>query len=243
MPETACGSTAPEPMDKPSRHEPESQSRATNWKGAEDVAVVLCQRLKTARVLNGYTIEEASRLIGYRGHKTQLSLFETYGETNGRDGRPPPIWVLMSAAKVYTVPTDYLLGCVDDADASRFDREKFALSRKVESQIARLAEGLGAQMARYAAEGSPAVAMSRELCERTREFLDVWQRFVTKNAGQFEDMLCGNAMVTAVEYLNAAYIGAQRQIDRHDGFGERVMQMALSSRPGATIPLFGKPSP
>ncbi|WP_428383619.1 hypothetical protein [Nevskia ramosa] len=216
-----------------------SAAKASNWRGAEEYAITLCRRMKQARLMNGMTLEVASEKFGYGGNKTQISLFETYGDTAGRTGRPPPFWVVIAASACYAVPIDYLFGLIGDIEVTRFDQERHALSRKVEVSLGVIANRIGAQIARVAAEGTPTVAMCRQMIERAEEWDDVFERFRTKNKDAFDDLLVGNKLIDTGTSLQATIKQAGAALKRHDNFSLKALQVALGEADG-TLSLFGE---
>lgn len=215
---------------------PTMTDRPANWRGAENYAITVCSRLRMARLLNGLTLEAASERLGYNGSKTQLSLFETFGESQGASGRAPPLWLIVRASIVYGVPLDYLFGLIGEVEVTRADLERFAISRKVNAQLLVMADRIASHMTRIAAEGTPAVSMTRELCDRADAWVDAFNRFVERNREAFDDMPVGNKMLDIAKSLSDASAATRRALHRHDTFSAKALAAALGERDG-TLPL------
>lgn len=73
------------------------------------VVQVFGERMKEARVnICGYQQQKAAELLGYK-NSSKLAKIEC-----ASDGVSVPWWLIVQAAKVYDVSTDYLLGFSDD---------------------------------------------------------------------------------------------------------------------------------
>lgn len=206
--------------------EPESSARATSWRGAETWARVVCHRMREARVLNGFSIEEASQRIGYGGNKTQLSLFET-------QARFPPIWAVVNAAIQYGVPLDYLFGLVDEDDVQEFGLERAAMTAQIEAMLARNAATVSLAATQALTAGLPAVQMARGLVDRAQRWMHAYDRFKARNPEQFVELPAGAMLEAAAVELADAAIDALRMIHRHDSLAERAAERAAKRLAGA----------
>lgn len=70
------------------------------------VSAVVSQRLAAARALCGLTLQEAAERMGYTNPSGLYKVENTPSSVQ--------LWVIVKAAKVYEVSTDYLLGLTDD---------------------------------------------------------------------------------------------------------------------------------
>lgn len=209
--------------------EPEGSARATgNWRGAETWARVVCHRMRQARILNGFSIEEASERIGYGGNKTQLSLFET-------QSRFPPIWTVVNAAIQYGVPLDYLFGLVDEDDVEEFGLERAAMTAQIEAMLTRNAAAVALAAAQALEAGLPAVQMARGLVERTQRWMHAYDRFKVRNPEQFDEAPAGAMLETAAVELADAAMNALRMIQRHDTFTKRAAERAASRLANSSV--------
>lgn len=194
--------------------------RATGtWRGAETWARIICHRLREARLLNGFSIEEASERIGYGGNKTQLSLFET-------QSRLPPIWAVVNAAIQYGVPLDYLFGLIEEDDVQEFGLERSALTAQIEAMLTRNAAAVSLAATQALAAGLPAVQMARGLAECTQRWIHAYDRFKARNPEQFGELPAGAMLESAAVELADAAIDALRMIHRHDTLAERASERA-----------------
>jgi len=189
------------------------------WRGAETWARVVCHRMREARLLNGFSMEEASNRIGYGGNKTQLSLFET-------QARFPPIWAVVNAAIQYGVPLDYLFGLIEEADVEEFGLERAALTAQIEAMLTRNAAAVSLAATQALEAGLPAVQMARGLVECTQRWIHAYDRFKARNAEQFGELPAGAMLESAAVELADAAIDALRMIQRHDTLAERASERA-----------------
>lgn len=188
------------------------------WTGAELWARIVCNRLREARQLNGFTVEQASERIGYApGSKTQISLME-----NGE--RFPPIRVLISAAIVYGVPLDYLFGLIDEDEVHEFGLERAALTSQVEAMLTRSALAVSEVATEALQAGLPSVQMARSLVEQTQRWIHAFDRFKARNRKQFDELPAGALLETAAVELAVAALDAERTIQRHDTLAQRAAE-------------------
>lgn len=215
----------------------EVTDKASTWRNAEAYAVTAARRMQAARLLNGLSLSEASIRVGYGGNKTQLSLIEKYGTTEGKEGRPAPVWAIIASANAYGVPLDYLFGLIEEVEVTQFGLERFALARKVSEELATIANRIGHQIARVSQAGMPAVMLARDLSAAAADWLAVFDRFLEKNRDAFDDMRVGNTLVVASEALRAAAKATNEALSLHDRISARALAVALGEADG-TLPLF-----
>lgn len=107
----------------------------------DNLARTIGKRLRAARIAAQMPASLAAEQLGYRG-QTQVSLAEK-GE------RIPPLPVLMSYAKLYVVPLDFLCGLIDDpiADATETNQGVIAnaISEAMREQFTRLVKSVSEQ--------------------------------------------------------------------------------------------------
>jgi transcriptional regulator with XRE-family HTH domain len=112
-----------------------------NTTNKHTLARTIGTRLRAARVAAQMPASSVAEQLGYRG-QTQVSLAEK-GE------RIPPIPVLMSYAKLYVVPLDFLCGLIDDpiADATETNQGVIAnaISEAMREQFTRLVNSVSVQ--------------------------------------------------------------------------------------------------
>lgn len=112
-----------------------------NTANKNTLARTIGARLRAARVAAQMPASSVAEQLGYRG-QTQVSLAEK-GE------RIPPIPVLMSYAKLYVVPLDFLCGLIDDpiADATETNQGVIAnaISEAMREQFTRLVNSVSVQ--------------------------------------------------------------------------------------------------
>lgn len=209
------GKPSPKPKEKGT--DKVSDRIAPSWRGYEEVARTACRRLREARTINGYTIEEASEKIGYHGNKTQLSLFE-------REERLPPVWVLIAASKLYSVPMDYLFGFVDEIEASSYDVERAVMLRSIEEALARNSASIRAYIAKQMGQGSPTVSLSRDLVAKVDAWLAAFERFQALNKA-WPDMRGGGNLDKATSALRQSATTAKHLIQRYDNMLEKAIAM------------------
>lgn len=112
-----------------------------NTANKDTLARTIGARLRAARIAAQMPASSVAEQLGYRG-QTQVSLAEK-GE------RIPPIPVLMSYAKLYVVPLDFLCGLIDDpiADATETNQGVIAnaISEAMREQFTRLVNSISVQ--------------------------------------------------------------------------------------------------
>ncbi len=73
-----------------------------------EVLKVVGSRMRAARELCGFSLSQASKLLHYK-NPSKLCKVE-----QGSDTKAIPLWLVLRAAKLYEVTTDYLFGMTDD---------------------------------------------------------------------------------------------------------------------------------
>ncbi|MBL6749438.1 MAG: helix-turn-helix transcriptional regulator [Nevskia sp.] len=202
--------------------------RSANWKGAEDRAQVVCQRLKKARQYNGYTLEEASARIGCGLNADTLGRIEA-GEML------PRVEILVGARAAYVVTTDFLLGFVDNADAGEVECKSAALRDRIFAALVENAESVQRFMGQALGKGAPTVAMGRDLVEKSAGVRAALSRFRARNP-EYPDMPAGALLETTIASLYQAERVARAAIVRFDQFDREALeleQQRLAEVPGS----------
>ncbi len=191
---------------------------AHSKRARKQIALIIGERMRKARIHSGYTIEQASELLGYGGNKTQLSLIE-----NGE--RSPSMKLLCKAAVVYAVPADYLVGFVDEAEVAQNIHRQTVLLRHMESQMAAYNNSVRNLMAKSYVEGIPALWMVHDMMNRAAEFSEAWSGFQALNP-KAEDMRGGGRLQSTLDALLAICNTASHAMRRHYNLIEKAAELA-----------------
>lgn len=107
----------------------------------EDVAV-LRERLTAARLMNGFSVDQAQKRFG--GDEFKIGLIES-GQ------QPFPKWhrFLSKAAEVYSVSLDFLYGQSPNAETDAVISERFAIMRGFEAMLAQQAKATSGAFLHY----------------------------------------------------------------------------------------------
>jgi transcriptional regulator with XRE-family HTH domain len=186
------------------------------WKRAEDRARICCERLKAARVHNGYTIKEASARL-------DIDPMELERVENGKSFAK--FWVLLRAVTVYAVPADFLLGFIDEAEASQNDYRQPILLRHMEAQLTGHTNTTINKIAKSLVEGAPALWMVHDAMAKTAEINEAWLRFRELNA-EAEDMRGGGKLQSAIDALLATSNTASHALQRRYNLLEKSAELA-----------------
>lgn len=155
----------------------------------EELRTIVGRRFFQARELNGFGQTVAASLLGYE-NGTQLSLIE-------RGQRLAPLRLILSAAAVYAVSADYLIGIVDDPEPDRRLAERHAFMRHVGAIVRSGIEGVTAMLSdRLAAAAPPADAWQR-IDGPVRAVLDAFASVRNSNAELYETEFRGGARLDA----------------------------------------------
>jgi len=157
-------------------------------------------RMKAARELCNMSQLEAARLLGY-ANSSKLAKIEAASDTNN-----VPLVVIIAAAKLYDVSTDYLFGMTEDwepagdplaRDATAIHR--WMLSRRVEESAKELAllNNLGK---RLTAVEKALIELNNAVVGGVEAFLTFW----SMNADTFDDLPAGAKLLRSYEQAESA---------------------------------------
>lgn len=164
------------------------------------------QRLKQARVMNNLTQKEAAPRLGF-ATGSKLSLAEL-----GDIRYAPRPWLIVAAANLYQVSTDYLMGLTENFDpgdrpgcfyrTSRWMLDKWEQARERDLEVLR-------QLHRRV---DCCTTATKELTDAAALVDAVLTRFRELNEG-FDDMPAGARLSFAIEQLSDAAQRAQLRLD------------------------------
>lgn len=176
--------------------------------GKVQLRKLLGKRLRAARKAAGLTEMDACRIIGHK-EQTQVSLWE-----NGE--RMPTILSVISLAKAYAVPLDWLFGVTDDPIADPLETNQgvivSAITRSMQGSFTTLCAAIS-QQAAVTIEGYSADRRElKEMCVMAVDALTSLRRIVELNPA-FEEDMRGSASLSRVLHQMAA---------KGDEFGRRI---------------------
>ncbi len=150
----------------------------------------LGKRLRAARKGAGLTEMDACRAVGQK-EQTQVSLWET-------GDRLPPMLAVVKLAKLYCVPTDYLLQLHDDPIADPMETNQgvvvSAVKTTITSSFQLFCEMIGQQVAVTVDGFNTDRQELIEMCSLSREALAAVNRLIELNP-EFEEEWRGSAAV------------------------------------------------
>ncbi|MDX1368246.1 hypothetical protein [Pseudomonas sp.] len=196
-----------------------------NIVNTDTLARTIGARLRAARIAARIPASSVAEQLGYQG-QTQVSLAEK-GE------RIPPLPVLMSYAKLYVVPLDFLCGVIDDpiADSTETNQGVIAnaISEAMQEQFTRLVNSVSEQASvtisgynqdrRDLQIACSAGLQARAAMERVREL-----------SPEFDEDWRGTAkLVRQLEYLADIAARASERLERERCMREMVdKELSLS---------------
>lgn len=153
---------------------------------------IVGSRVKAARVAAGKRLHDAQAEIGQKGI-TQLSLIE-----NGE--RLPTVPVLLALSKLYVVPTDFLLGLINDPIADPMETNQGFVVNAVSHAVMACTEMVSKAIAEHACIAISGQRRDRhdllKVCELMNETLAAYNRVKLLNP-EFEEEWRGSATLEA----------------------------------------------
>lgn len=168
---------------------------------------VIGARFRQAREMCNLSQSVAAKRLGY-ANQSKLAKVEGATDTNS-----VPLWLILRAAKVYEVSTDFLLGASDDWETgarmtqerevspwlfdafNRVSRQQMQVLRRLHDRLEGMQDVMGTMF--ESAEGAHAAL----------------QRFTELNPG-FVDMKAGGYLEGAVERSRDAAVSGRRRMER-----------------------------
>ena len=142
-----------------------------------------------ARELNGWTLDEACKHVGY-ANKGGLSKLEARSmsdrflvSVNAR--------VLCNLSNGYGVSIEYLLGLTNDPELSKSDIERGAVLRAVHDEIKTVSSDLAVKINLALTEALKYKNMRDELIDSSKMLIDSAQRMIELNQEEFQDLRNG----------------------------------------------------
>lgn len=209
-----------------------TQAEVTPTRADSNAALrkVVGERMLEARRLNGYDQTEAAKLLAYR-NSTQLSLIE-------QGKRLPPHELVIKAATVYGVATDFIYGLTAEPERDPKAADRQAAMRHVRSLVEATTERMVGLLLQYLAHDVPSVKTTETLLTRADDLAMAVNRIREMNRKLFDDKLRGgNTLVKLADEMAAACVQAREMLSRH----ERVTEFKIRTeekRTGVTRPLF-----
>ncbi|MFK5950334.1 MAG: helix-turn-helix transcriptional regulator [Methylococcales bacterium] len=184
------------------------------------LAKVVGHQMHNARVLCGYTLEEASKMIGIsrdllRKYETHLDIFFI------------PALVIFKCSQLYDVTNDYLFNCAGDD----WERDPVVLQERAMGvqqhkwhvqELAKIATELAIQQ-RQIDTLNDAV---KGLVEAVKEMDDSLSNFQKIN--DFQDLRAGSQLVYRMKKANATAIDAIRKMIRSELLPQTALNKAMT---------------
>ena len=195
------------------------------------VAKTIAARFVTARELNGFSQTDASAKLGYK-KSGQLSQIES-----GK--KQPPMALLVRAAEVYRVSTDYLLGVSDEPDRDPKLAVRLHVLKAWESILGDAAQKLCDSAITATKNMGDNWQVAQAYLDEGERLLSAFRAFQRLNAEAFDDMRGGAALISAAERFEHALGESRFQITRtHRVMGLTVKQVADPARLAQNMDLF-----
>lgn len=201
------------------------KARSTRYsrRGSPGEAEIMRERLVIARVINGFTVEQAQERVG--GKEISIGRIEDGTQTYPKDHR-----FVFKAAQEYAVSADFLFGLTADPERDGMNSTRYALLRGFEDIIRRQIEATHETFCTYAKKQS---RVSRVEYEGIAASVDSLRRNieVMRQKYGFDDVRGSSAVLSALEKVERAIapvrkaIASQREI-------ERLLQDVLTGKAG-----------
>ncbi len=189
-----------------------AHSRGAN----KHIAAIIGSRMRKARIYNGYSLEEASARLGHDLDHDKLSSIEGGKAT-------VPIWVLVRARALFSVPVDYFLGLADEIEATSFDCRQIALRDAILETTRASLQNVADHMGQALGAAAPSIAMARALVDKAEQFSAAYDRFVELNPKAL-NLRGGANLNAAAKALESASKDASHRILRHDNLGAAAVE-------------------
>lgn len=192
---------------------------------------VIAERLVIARNLNGLNQSDAAAQLGYRT-SSQLSQWE-------QARRMAPLTELISAAKLYRVSLDFLVGISDDPDRDPTTVERQEILTGASAMLSQMAERLADAVVYQTNLGGPTVEMARNVLRDGEQFMARFNKFVKDNGVAYEDMQWNASLTSAAADLEDTLVRARQLLERNRRINEAAVAGVVKQvRPHDTHPLF-----
>lgn len=159
---------------------------------------IIAARCKAARKGAGMTSEQAATAIGHK-NSTQLSLIESAD-------RKPSLETLCALATTYAVPTDYLLGLIDDQIAEPLETNQGVIARSINNSIAFCMKSWGDMVSKYTALAVMNHSRDRvellDMCQSVETTLAAMHRIKQLNPSFDDDIRGGSKLELALDDLS-----------------------------------------
>lgn len=142
-----------------------------------------------ARELNGWTLDEACKHVGY-ANKGGLSKLEARSMTD-RFLTSVNARVLRNLSNGYGVSIEYLLGLTNDPELSKSDMERGAVLRAVHDGMKTISGELALKINHALTEAIRYKNMRDELIDASKMLIDSAQRMIDLNQEEFQDLRNG----------------------------------------------------
>lgn len=160
-----------------------------------NLAKTIGARLKEARELCGMTQVEAAARLGY-SDSTNLSRIES--GTNG--DKPAPLWLIIRAAQLYEVSTDFILCVAEDWERSEEAEIGRSMGQWIIGEWERLRQRDLCALAAVRSDVKALVDSHREMVSAATE-VDAALTCFRKRNDDFDDRPAGSKLEWAVERL------------------------------------------
>ena len=187
--------------------EPETPARAVS-RDRQLMASAVGPRLQTARELAGLNQMELARSLDYE-NSTQIHLWE-------RGARTIPLHMLVRAATVLGVPTDFLCGLAHEPERDPSAARRRAYLDGVRTAVNRLAEELVGHFEISDRLTGPDASHFRDVVRAADALVEAVQTLQRLSPVQFENMRGGAPVVRAVAGAQQAVLTGRAALRVHD---------------------------
>jgi transcriptional regulator with XRE-family HTH domain len=176
------------------------------------------ERLVIARVLNGFTVEQAQERVG--GKEISIARIEAGTQTYPKDHR-----FVFKAAQEYAVSADFLFGLTTDPERDGMNSTRYALLRGFEAIIRQQIEATHETFCAYAKKQS---RVSRVEYEGIAASVDSLRRSieVMRQKYGFDDVRGSSAVLSALERVEHSIAPVRKAVASQREFEQLLQHLA-----------------